>query len=347
MSTSVTLSKDACENRTNRDSVGSLGIVIVNWNSGNYLRACLASLLYCDALDQVAQIVVIDNNSHDDSWRDLPELPCPFRLLRNSSNRGFAAACNQGATLCRSEYVLFLNPDTILQPDSLSEPLEFMDAPRNTDVGICGIQLIDRRGQIGRTCSRLPTMTSLLALALRLYTVLPSLFPPHFMKEWDHAETREVQQVIGAFFFVRQELFTQLGGFDERFFMYYEEVDFCEQARRLGRRIMYLSSARAQHAGGGCSHQIRGRSLFYTLKCRIQYARKHLTPAQAHSIAFATLLLEPAIRGTTMVLSLRLKNLRHLLHAFSLLWCDWILAAISQRERSELSTLTMHVNAWR
>lgn len=301
---------------------GQLSIVIVNWNSGDMLRCCLQSMSVAQSLDRVSQVVVVDNDSRDGSCDNLPQISVPVVVIRNDSNRGFAAACNQGAAACQSDYVLFLNPDSELLANSLSEPLVYMDAPEHQDVGICGIQLLDGKGKVARSCSRLPTFWSLITLALRLQGLSRRLFPPHFMKEWDHAETRQVEQVIGAFFLVRMPLFQHLGGFDERFFVYFEEVDFCERTRQLGLKTMYLASAQALHVGGGCSSQVKGRSLFYSLRSRIQYAQKHLPRIQALLVAAATMIAEPIIRITFAILKLKRKNIGPLMFAFSKLWQD-------------------------
>lgn len=308
---------------------GELGIVIVNWNSGQFLRQCLESISRCEDRHRIQQVVVVDNDSHDGSCQNLPSLPVPFRLIQNKSNLGFAVACNQGAAVCDSMYLLFLNPDSQLSANSLRVPLAYLDDPLKSDVGICGIQLIDERGRIGRTCSRLPTCSSLVAMATRMHSLLPRIFPPHFMKEWDHRDTREVEQVIGAFFFVRQDLFLQLKGFDERFFVYYEEVDFCQRARSAGYRTMFLASAQADHAGGGCSNQIRGRALFYSLRSRVLYAKKHFSSSQSLAVGIATFLFEPLIRAVTMIFGLKLKNLPQLMYGFSLLWWDHFVEPIS------------------
>ena len=329
MTNSTPLSDPTIVLRQAAQQRGGVGIVIVNWNSGQFLRQCLESLGHCECLTRVTQVIVVDNDSHDDSCCHLPSLGIPFQLIQNQTNLGFAAACNQGAAVCQSEYLLFLNPDSRLHANSLRIPLEYLDDARNAGVGICGIQLIDDRGRVGRTCSRLPTCTSLVAMAMRMHSLLPRVFPPHFMKEWDHGETREVEEVIGAFFFVRRDLFLRLEGFDERFFVYYEEVDFCQRARQLGSRTMFLATAQADHAGGGCSNQIRGRSLFYSLRSRVLYARKHFLPGQALAVGIATFLGEPLIRIVTMIVGLRMKNLPPLCYGFSLLWRDHFLAPIS------------------
>jgi N-acetylglucosaminyl-diphospho-decaprenol L-rhamnosyltransferase len=299
---------------------GQIGIVIVNWNSGNLLRRCLQSLSAVQSLDRVSQVVIVDNESHDGSCDALPLLGVPLFVIHNNSNRGFAAACNQGAAICSSEYLLFLNPDSELQANSLCQPLAYLDAPEHQDVGICGIQLLDARGNVARSCSRLPTCYSLVTMALRLSRLSKHLFPLHFMKEWDHAQTRSVEQVIGAFFLVRFGLFLQLGGFDERFFVYFEEVDFCERTRQLGLKTVYLASAQALHLGAGCTAQVKGYSLFYSLSSRLAYAQKHFPAWQSMLVIASTMIAEPMIRLMAASIKFRWQSIGPLLFAFGNLW---------------------------
>jgi len=303
---------------------GRLAIVIVNWNSGRWLRRCLESMSNCEHLDRVSQVVVIDNDSHDNSCDELPTMEVPFCVIRNDSNRGFAVACNQGARYCHAEYLLFLNPDTELRANSIAVPLEFLDDPCNRDVGICGIQLLDHRGQVARSCSRLPTSYNLLTRAWRLHCLSRRLFPPQFLKEWDHSETRVVEQIIGAFFLVRTPLYEQLSGFDERFFVYFEEVDFCERTRQLGIKTVYLSSAQARHVGGGCSIKDMGRAHFFLLRSRMAYAKKHFSRWQSILIDISTLIAEPFIHFISYTVRLKWKKMRLLFYTFGLLWHDRI-----------------------
>jgi N-acetylglucosaminyl-diphospho-decaprenol L-rhamnosyltransferase len=299
---------------------GRLGIVIVNWNSGRYLQRCLESLSVCEGLDRVEQVIVIDNDSHDGSWDHLPATSVPLKVVRNQANLGFAAACNQGAALCQTEYLLFLNPDTELLGNSLSVPLDYLDNPLHHQVGICGIQLLNKKGQVARSCSRLPTGYTLMTLALRLQSVSRRLFPPPFMKEWDHGKTQAVEQVIGAFYLVRTELFRELNGFDERFFVYFEEVDFCKRTHQLGLQTVYLATAQARHVGGGCSvHDLTG-SHYYLLNSRLAYAEKHFKTWQSTMIKATTLFCEPLIRLMGSVFKLRWSKMGLLLHAHGRLW---------------------------
>src|SRR5882724_916924 len=137
----------------------SVHVVIVNWNSGAQLRECLQS--FAATLDDAVatRITVVDNASTDGSCEGL-ETPVPLALVRNAENRGFAAACNQGAAGSDAEFLLFLNPDTRLMPRSLSGPASYLATAGNA-VGIVGIQLLDAAGRVARNTARTPTAWSM------------------------------------------------------------------------------------------------------------------------------------------------------------------------------------------
>lgn len=272
-----------------------LRIIIVNWNAGMQLTDCLHSIVQADKAGfELERVVVVDNASTDHSLKGIDALDLPLEVIRNSENRGFAAACNQGALGSNVDYLLFLNPDTRLFIDSLVVPLRFMEALENRRVGICGIQLCDEAGAVARSCARFPKPSMFYAAIFGLDRLWPRL--GHFMREWDHVEGREVDHVIGAFFFVRRLLFEALGGFDERFFVYLEDLDFSLRARRAGWVSHYLSSTRAFHKGGGTSDQVKAARLFYSLRSRLLYGFKHFSPLQAALIAVVTLTIEPWTR---------------------------------------------------
>ncbi len=306
-----------------------VSVVIVNWNGGEMLQACLHSLEKCEGREAL-EVIVVDNASSDNSWKNIPALPYPFKLLRNETNLGFAMACNQGAQLSSGEFVLLLNPDSILYPQSISKVIKFLSEPAQANIGICGIQLEDERGRVSRTCSRLPTPVSLIAKSWRLDSYFPRWFPPLFMKEWDHLSTRDVEEVIGAFFLVRRDVWHQLGGLDERYFVYFEEVDFCERARQAGYRTVYFAGARARHLGGGSSKQIRGKAGFYNLRARLQYAAKHFPRRQARLVVLHTLTIEPAIRLFEAAIKLKFKRLPEIWTSYQMLWRDWLAHGIRQ-----------------
>jgi GT2 family glycosyltransferase len=271
----------------------SLDIVIVNWNTGPQLRCCLESVAAArrDAFE-LRQVIVVDNASEDGSAHGLEEIDLPLTILSNTENRGFAVACNQGARIGNSDYILFLNPDTVLFADSLPKPLQFMADPANSGVGICGIKLLDEQGSMNVSCARFPNFRIFLGAVTGLSHFFPKQFPNHFMSPLDLHEVREVDQVIGAFFLVRRTVYNLLGGFSEAFFVYYEEVDFSLEAKKKGFSSYFLSNATAYHRGGGSSDVVKSRRLFYSLRSRHIYWQKHFTPCNSIAMTALTLLLE-------------------------------------------------------
>ncbi len=275
----------------------SIHVVIVNWNSGSQLKECLQSFAAV-ASDEVAlSVTVVDNASTDGSCEGLESLTrVPLAIIRNAGNRGFGAACNQGAAGSDADYLLFLNPDTRLMPGSLELPARYLQSPEHAAVGIVGIQLLDVDGHVARNTARAPTAWSMIGNSLGLDRIMPGVFRPHFVTEWAHDETREVDQVMGAYFLVRRSVFERLGGFDDRFFVYYEDLDFAARARALGFSSVYLAAAQAFHRGQGTTENATARRMFYFGRSKILFARKHFGVFGAYAVIAVTLTLEPLAR---------------------------------------------------
>ena len=262
----------------------------------------------------------MDNASHDGSADGLDDIGLPLELIRNPTNRGFAAACNQGAQGSTSDYLLFLNPDTRLFGPSLTRPLQFMDQPENQRVGICGVQLVDERGVVVRSCSRFPTPGILLARLLGLSHLFPAGSAPQEMREWDHSESRKVDQVIGACFLIRRPVFEELEGFDERFFVYFEEVDLSYRALRSGWFSFYLADVQAFHKGGGSSDQVKAARLFYSMRSRILYVFKHFSVSAALGLTLGTLIIEPVVRLASLAGRGSVQGVLDTLKGYAMLW---------------------------
>ena len=299
-----------------------IDIIIVNWNSGEQLHRCLSSIATYGA-NQINKVVIVDNNSSDESLKYIKCFSLPLEIIKNQRNIGFAAACNQGAAICSAKYLLFLNPDTKLFPGSLSVPLAFMESDNNKQVGICGIQLVRKDGTIARTCARFPTLWRFLAESSGISRIPIFGYTGMHMKEWDHANSQPVDQVIGAFFFVRRALFERLHGFDESFFVYFEEVDFSYRANINGWSSWYLTEAKAFHEGGGTSRQVKDKRLFYSLRSRLLYAFKHLPTWQAILVLFCTLGVEPFTRSLYCALTGNISGIANILKAYKLLLQDF------------------------
>lgn len=301
-----------------------ISIIVVNWNAGEQLTALLDSLAnyHCGL---ISDVVVIDNGSTDDSLDILEmntDIPFHLEIIKNSDNRGFSAACNQGARIARkSDFLLFLNPDAAICNEALGKVFGYMSSANASDVGICGVQLFGESGAVSRSCARFPSPTAFFAHAIGIDRIFPSL--GHFMSDWTHDSTREVDHVIGAFFFVRRSLFEALGGFDERFFVYLEDLDFSYRARQLGWHSMFLADVQAFHAGGGTSNQVKARRLFYSLRSRLLYSFKHFSFIGAMVVLLATLLLEPLSRSALALARGSFTMLEETWNGYGMLW-SWL-----------------------
>lgn len=298
-----------------------VSIIIVNWNAGAQLADVLASIIQFHS-NLVSSVIIVDNASTDGSLNPIElmkDLPFQLNIIRNKENEGFGVACNQGAVLAKSEFILFLNPDTRLFENSLSVPLAFMQAANNHGVGVVGIQLIDEQSSIARSCARFPTLGMFAAQACGLNR-LPGLRHLNMhLTDWAHTETRTVDHVIGAFYLLRRSLFNSLGGFDERFFVYLEDLDLSLRIRQAGYSCVYLTDAQAFHFGGGTSRQVKARRLFYSLRSRLIYGFKHLPLTKAWALLFITLAFEPFSRLALALLKRSRSDAFQTLQAYALL----------------------------
>jgi GT2 family glycosyltransferase len=177
-------------------------------------------------------------------------------------------------------------------------------------------------GQVQRTSARLPRPWSFIVHSFGLNAFWPARFPDHMMREWAHDEDREVDHVIGSFFLVRRELWNQLKGMDERFFVYLEDLDFSLRAHQCGWSSWYLASASIYHKGGGTSEQIKATRLFYSLRSRLQYANKHFSRSGFGAVALATLLVEPMTRIAGALLKREWRAVGETMRGYAALYAD-------------------------
>ncbi len=300
------------------------------------MRECIASLASAQRnAPFLSEIIVVDNGSTDNSTLGIDGLGIRVKLIRNDTNRGFAAACNQGAAAARADFLLFLNPDTRLNGDSLTVPFRFMEGPESTRVGICGIQLVEEAGQVCLSHAKFPTLWDFAIDSVGRRKLLDTSAGGHgVVSETDGL--RIVDQVIGAFFFVRSSLWRHLAGFDERFFVYYEEVDFALRARQQGWASVCLTSAQCIHIGGASSAQVKDARLFYSMRSRLLYAFKHWSALSAGTLLFITIVPELLSRMLFALLRDRTRGLKHVLQGYSMLLKDMpaILATVAELRES-------------
>ncbi len=298
--------------------MSKVDIIIVNWNAGQQLRDCVDSIIEYGG-SNLGRVIVVDNNSSDQSLHNLEPLGSQVEIIRESKNIGFGRACNLGAQKSDSPYLLFLNPDARLLPNCLNKTLNFMESRAAEGFGICGVRLLDEQGNTQRHCARFPNALTYFGYSTGLGTLIPKWLPSLQMSDFDHQSSREVDHVIGAYFFVRHALFKELSGFDERFFVYLEDLDFSLRAHGLGQHSYYLAETCAFHRGGGTSEQIKAQRLFYSLSSRLLFCFIHLRPWEAWVVTILTLTIEPLSRSLRAVLRGSIHEFRDTIRAYRLL----------------------------
>ena len=301
-----------------------IDVVIVNWNAGPLLRRCLASL-ECNHRDAIESVVVVDNASDDESLSDaldFESVAFNFQTISNPGNQGFAVACNQGARRGRAQFLLFLNPDCELYPSTLDDLMAEMRSVPLAHYAVFGVRLVGADGTIGRGCARQPWAMHYWIKLLGLDRLTGRRIRSHVMDEWPHTESRDVEHVIGAFYLVRRDVFEALGGFDERFFVYLEDLDLSRRILGAGYRIRYLSQPSALHIGGGTSSKVRARRLYYSLKSRLLFAFKHFSQPGAWALLVGTVLLEPLIRLVHSLARMEMREAAETLEGYRILWSD-------------------------
>ena len=233
-------------------SVLDLAVVVVSYRSRDFLRACLRSLPAATA-GLRSRTYVVDNASPDGSAamvaREFPDA----HLTVNRANVGFARANNIALRDAAARHVLLLNPDTEPEPESLRRLVAFMDA--HGPVGACGPKLLDTDGSLQPNGSRFPTLLADVLYLTGLRHLMPRRYRALVWARDDFDALSEVDWVSGACLLVRTETLRQVGPMDERFFMFYEDVEWCRRIRSAGWTICYVPEARVLHHWMGTAKQ--------------------------------------------------------------------------------------------
>ena len=220
-----------------------LSIVVTSWNTAGLLRTLLLSLRQFPPRSG-HEIIVVDNGSEDDTAgmlrREFPDV----RLVRNSINRGYAAANNQGFACARGAYVLLLGSDTVVLDDSISTMIGYLDAHEEAGAVTCRLLNADRSPQL--SCRRLPTLGD----ALLTYLSLEHLARRYTIAGFDFSATQEVEQPAASCLMIRRSVIGPEGLFDEAFSILYNDVDLCSRVIGAGWKIVYLGNAEILHLGG-------------------------------------------------------------------------------------------------
>lgn len=228
-------------------------MVLVNFESGDHLRHCV-SHLGAAAAELSTQVVVVDNASTDGSAGGVEEINPQATVLRNPDNRGYGRACNQGARHVTAPFVCFLNPDIVPEPGSLAAMLK--QIRRLPEVGVLGPRLINPDGTVYPSCRVVPGLGTALGHAVfGLFTDNNRFTRAYKLMDFDHDSELEVEWVSGAAMLVRREAFDRVGGFDEGFFMYVEDLDLCARIRKAGYSSLYYPQAQMLHHVAGSSRR--------------------------------------------------------------------------------------------
>jgi N-acetylglucosaminyl-diphospho-decaprenol L-rhamnosyltransferase len=279
-----------------------LSILIVSWNVADLLAACLESILAGplvvvrpdqDAPEETTgltiEIIVVENGSSDHSLAVLARFP-QLWVLAQAENIGFTRGNNLALAAARGRHVLLLNPDTEVIGDALAQMVDYLDA--HPDVGIVGPHTLNTDGTTQSTRRRFPT----LGTALFESTWLQRLAPPGVLQHYyvsdapDHAVI-DVGWVQGSALMARREVYAQIGGLDEGYIMFSEEMDWCRRAHDAGWRVVYLGTARIVHHGGKSTDQVIARRHIYFQQSKVRYFRKFHGPLVAEALRLYLLAL--------------------------------------------------------
>lgn len=227
-----------------------ISVIVVTWNSEDYIANCLESI-YRETAEWDREIFVVDNASADRTAETVQTKFPDTILERNQKNLGFAAANNQALVKSAGDYVLLINPDTVITPGALAKMTAVLE--QNPEVGMVGPMILNDDGSIQYTCARrLPSLLTevwwLTGLDQRFKN--SRIFGRYLMSDWDHRDSRLVEQISGACMLIRRETLQRSGPLDARFFFMYEDVEFCRRVGLQGYKIYYLAEALIKHSEG-------------------------------------------------------------------------------------------------
>jgi GT2 family glycosyltransferase len=268
------------------DRVTRLDVVVVNFHSEPLIGRTIA--IARKLAGGGARLIVVDNSPGDGAADVVRSADPDATVIANAINRGYAAAINQAVTAADSDFLLLINPDVQSVSGSYADVLAAFSDSR---VGAVVTRLLTADGTLQPNCRRAPRPFDLISEDLALAERFPNWQRPrrYRMMDWDHHDGRRVDAATGACLFIRRAAFADVGLFDERFFVYYEETDWLIRAKRRGWRTVFLPTVEAVHASAGSSPGVHSRHELLLLESQHRFARKHYGPVTA-GLLRATLL---------------------------------------------------------
>lgn len=274
----------------NGTKTDSIAVVIINYNTCQELQACLGSI----KPEEAGEVVVVDNNSSDGSV-EMVRSKYPWVMLHaNRTNLGYGAGANQAIAGCTTQYVLLLNSDTRLQPGALEALSRYLD--QHPEAAIVGPRLVNSDGTLQASCYPFPgpldtylensTCAIFFGRLIRRY--VPGIRRLYW-RTWSHDSARIVPWVKGASLAIRREAFDAVGGFDESFFMYFEDADLCCRLKKAGWEIHFAPVTTIVHVGGASTEQVRADMAVQLLHSTRLFYQRHRS---RFSIGITTLILK-------------------------------------------------------
>ncbi|USG61310.1 glycosyltransferase family 2 protein [Sneathiella marina] len=252
-----------------------VSVIIVNWNVRDMVLDCIGSII--EQTRSTYEIIVVDNDSSDGSVDAIKDKFSSVKIIANDSNRGFAAANNQALAVSQGEYVLLLNPDTLVVDNAIDKMLQWIQ--QDSSIGCGGCQVFESENVIQNTCfSDMTVWSTFLVLTGLARVSKSSRFwgKPHYYW-WDRRTEMEVDVVSGMFMLVPRKVLEEVGGMDDDFFVYAEEADWCRRIRAHGYRCVFTPLTHVVHRDGGnkSTDQILAKMYVQLQKSKLIYARKY------------------------------------------------------------------------
>jgi len=258
-----------------------LSIIIVSWNVKEKLKKNLQALLQ-NAPDFSWEIFVVDNNSADGTAEMVAAEFPGVKLIANSENLGFAKANNLAIKQAQGDFILLLNPDMQVFPDTLDKMLEW--AKNNSQATISSCCLVNEKNEVIKIVRRFPKLIDQLIIVLKIPHFIPGVLNNYLQTKFDYAVAAKVDSVRGAFFLINKESYKKISGrelplLDERYFLWFEEVDFCREVYKMGGEVWYAPVAHClDYVGASFSQVNRSQTQKYFRDSMLNYFRKWEAP---------------------------------------------------------------------
>ncbi len=269
-----------------------LSTIIVTWYSSNCIEECLDSL---ERESSDSEVIVVDNESRDGTQRIVRKKFRWVRLIENRRNLGYARANNQGIERSSGEYILFLNPDTVLNDQAIGRMMDFIQ--NRKEIGALAPQLLNSDLSVQPSCREFPTLKILIWDFLGFSHLFPrsKTFGCWRMGYFDHKSMREVDQPMGSCLLVPRRVLNDAGVFDEGFPMFMNDVDLCFRIRKAGWSILFFPEASVIHRLGESTHRVKPEMIISSHRSIYHYFKKH-HPSPVNELLGAFLLLAAFIR---------------------------------------------------